>query len=53
VIEDVSLLMCVVRDLTCILVLGWCVVNDVRFFLFVAQLKVYCTYVNKLFIKII
>ena len=49
-IEDVSLLMCVVRDLTCILVLGWCVVNDVRF---VAQLKVYCTYVNKLFIKII
>jgi len=35
--QDVSLLMCVVRDLTCILVLRWCVVNDVRF---VAQLNI-------------
>ena len=39
--------MCVVRDLTCILVHRWCVANDARF---VAQLSMYCTYVNKLFI---
>jgi len=38
--EDVSLLMCVIRDLACILVLRWCVVNDARF---VAQLNVYYT----------